>query len=174
MIKHFTFVGETVSADGSLDDTSNGPLGCKIIDRLKAVLNEPEEITFLNYYPLPMNVSEPGSGKGMLADIKYTDDAYFRIFDFRFLEGEAFNKDQYDAKAQVAVVSKDIANKLFESTDVIGRTIEVNHTPYRVVGVVDNVSSITPWAYGQIWLSFDVDNFLWDVTSLRGPFSLAM
>lgn len=164
----------TVSSDGSLDNTSNGPMGIKVIDRLKAVLNEPEEITFLNYYPLPMNVSEPGSSKGMLADIKYTDDAYFRVFDFRFLEGEAFNKDQYDTKAQVAVVSKDIANKLFESINVVGRTLEVNHTPYRIVGVVDNVSTITPWAYGQIWLSFNVDNFLWDVTSFSGPFSLAM
>lgn len=164
----------TVSSDDNSGGTSNGPMGNKVIDHLKAVLNEPEEITFLNYYPLPMSVSEPGSSKGMLADIKYTDDAYFRVFDFRFLEGEAFNKDQYDTKAQVAVVSKDIANKLFESINVVGRTLEVNHTPYRIVGVVNNVSTITPWAYGQIWLSFDADNFLWDTKSLEGYFSLAM
>ncbi|MGL4327834.1 MAG: ABC transporter permease [Tannerellaceae bacterium] len=164
----------SVSDNGRIEDTSNSPMGCKVVDHFKRVLNVPEEITFLNYYPFPVSILEPGSNRGMMADIKYTDDAYFRVFDFQFIKGEAFNKDQYDAKAQVAVVSKDVANEMFESIDIIGNIIDVNHIPYRIVGVVDNVSTITPWAYGQIWLSFDVDNFLWDTSGFTGEFSLAM
>ena len=53
---------------------------------------------------------------------------------------------------------------LFGSTESAGKEFLLNHAPYRVVGVVKDVSTLADSSYGQVWIPFtstDLPNDTW-------------
>ena len=43
---------------------------------------------------------------------------------------------------------------MFQTSDVIGREFLLNHAPYKVAGVVKDVSTLATVAYGQVWVPY--------------------
>lgn len=85
------------------------------------------------------------------ASIKRTDGDYWRILDFRFLEGAPFTAADDAAGAHVAVISDSLRDKLFGVGPAVGRTFEVEGETFRVIGVVPRVSITRTAAYSDIW-----------------------
>ncbi len=81
----------------------------------------------------------------------YTDTAYFKIFDYQFVEGTA-TKVLHGANE--AVITDKQAEKFFGRTNVLGETIEVGKTktPYTITGVV-RAPSFNTHLKSNIWLS---------------------
>jgi putative ABC transport system permease protein len=63
--------------------------------------------------------------------------AYFAIRNIKIEFGRAFTPQEDKAGANVVVLGHDLADRLLEGRDPIGKTIRVNGLPYRVIGVAD-------------------------------------
>jgi putative ABC transport system permease protein len=61
---------------------------------------------------------------------------YFDIKDLPIEQGRAFSAQEVKAGATVAVIGWELADRLFEGRDPIGKEVKVQGIPYRVIGVV--------------------------------------
>lgn len=87
-----------------------------------------------------------------VVDVKETDDQYWKIFNHSFIKGNPFDKAQYEADMKVAVITESTARDFFNTNDVVDREIMINHLPYKIVGVIKDVSSLATEAFGQIFI----------------------
>ncbi len=84
-------------------------------------------------------------------DLKRTDAGYWRICDFRFLEGRPFTAAEDANGAHVAVISEDVRQKLFDGAAAVGRAFTLDGDTYRVIGVVPRVSITRVAAAADVW-----------------------
>lgn len=142
---------------------SNGGMGYKLIKQLFYEMETPEAVTAMDFSPYEslMSVS---SGTAFGANRKGVDDGYWKVMDFTFIEGKPFDKGEFEAGIPVAVLSESIARRLFGTTDVVGREFNIDYLPYRVKGVVKDVSTLATGAYSDVWVPFTSTNtvdFFW-------------
>lgn len=91
--------------------------------------------------------------------IKLTDSNFFRIYSFHFLEGQAFTQSDLESGIRTAVITDELARRLFGSAEgVTGRSFSLNYINYRVCGVVRSASYLTPKSYSQVYLPYTVAN----------------
>lgn len=96
----------------------------------------------------------PG-GKDMFTTYVYsTDAAFFRVFDYSFIAGKPYSEEEFQSGMHYAVLSESMAKKLFNSTDVLSKTVLVNDVDYTVTGVVKDVSPILGRAYAELWIPY--------------------
>ena len=89
--------------------------------------------------------------------VKLTDPAFFRIYAFRFLEGNPFTESDLQSGIRTAVITDDLARRLFGTTEgVVGRSFSLSYVHYRVCGVVRGGSYLTPQSYAQVYLPYSV------------------
>ena len=86
--------------------------------------------------------------------LRYTNADFWRVFDFRFLYGHPFREKEIKEKSNVAVISVNLARELFNQKEAQGKTLHINGQIYRIVGVVENVSSLARNTYAQVWLPY--------------------
>ena len=85
------------------------------------------------------------------ASVKRTDADYWRILDFRFLEGGPFHASDDASGALVAVITDKLRDQLFGGGAAVGKTVEIDGQNFRVVGVVPRVSMTRTVAWSDIW-----------------------
>lgn len=113
----------------------------------------PETVTIYSC----MTVTTPASMPGMPAisiDMRQTDDAFWQVFDFAFVDGKPYDRATFESGRPVAVITGSVARSLFGTTEAVGREFLLNHVPYSVVGVVKDVSTLANSAYGQVWIPY--------------------
>lgn len=133
--------------------TSNGPMSARTARECFQALKTPEAVTVYSVFPASTPVSLPGqSATGV--DLLQTDDVFWKVFDFSFIDGKPFDKATFDAGQPVAVITESVARLLFGTTEVTGSEFLLSHAPYRVAGVVKDVSSLANSAYGQVWVPY--------------------
>lgn len=123
-------------------------------------------------------VSQPGkvraslpAGVKMTADKIETDEAFWKIFQFRFLDGKPFTGSDVQSGLPRVVIAASVARRLFGRTDVTGQHLELNHVDFRVCGVVADVSMLATDAYAQVWIPYtagDAEANSWGY-NLMGP-----
>ncbi len=90
--------------------------------------------------------------------IKMVDPAFFRIYAFRFLEGNPFTDSDLQSGIRTAVITDDLARRLFGSAEgAVGKFFSLSYVQYRVCGVVRGGSYLTPRSYAQVYLPYTVD-----------------
>lgn len=114
-------------------------------ERVSAVYNSWE----LDDYIQPENL-----GSELNVKVKYTDPAFFRIFQFSFLAGKPFSQADFESGIMNAVVGEDLARRLFGTTEVVGKTFSLNYTDCRIVGVVKDASFLTRDSFAQLYLPY--------------------
>ena len=84
------------------------------------------------------------AGKRTAKDVQVTaaTELYFDIRSLVIEEGRAFTGQEVQAGAPVLVLGHDLAEKLFEGQDPIGREVKVFEIPYRVIGVVEKQGNL--------------------------------
>ena len=87
--------------------------------------------------------------------IKMVDPNFFRIYAFRFLEGNPFTEADLQSGIRTAVISDDLARRLFGKVEgVVGQSFSLSYIQYRVCGVVQGGSYLTPRSYAQVYLPY--------------------
>lgn len=133
--------------------TSNGPMSARTARECFQALKTPEAVTVYSVFPASTPVSLPGQ-PATGVDLLQTDDVFWKVFDFSFIDGKPFDKATFDAGQPVAVITESVARTLFGTTEVTGSEFLLSHAPYRVAGVVKDVSLLANSAYGQVWVPY--------------------
>jgi putative ABC transport system permease protein len=90
-------------------------------------------------------------GEKIETQVKRTDGAYWRIMDFRFLEGGPYTQADDDNANFVAVITDELRKKLYGGAPAVGKTFDLEGRRYKVVGVVPAVSLTRVAAFSEIW-----------------------
>lgn len=103
-----------------------------------AGLEGTEKHTYFTFWPTTYNVGLK-KGKTFPMSARFTDEAYWKLYDFKFLYGKPYDEAACNAGEKKVVVSRSVARKLFQEDDVVGREIMVSFVPYTICGVVEDV-----------------------------------
>lgn len=63
---------------------------------------------------------------------------FFEMFDVPFLYGQPWTLDDDESRASVAVIGRELNDKLFNGENSVGRSIQLDDNLYQVVGVIDD------------------------------------
>ncbi|WP_455673794.1 ABC transporter permease [Phocaeicola sp.] len=88
-------------------------------------------------------------------DYRYTDPEFWKVYQFRFIDGRPFTEaDRKEEGSEAVVVSADVARKLFGTEKAAGNNVLMNRRPKRIVGVVEDVSLTAVHTYAQMWTMY--------------------
>ncbi|MDE6340945.1 MAG: ABC transporter permease [Muribaculaceae bacterium] len=144
-------------------NSSNGGMGYNLIRQTFYEMKLPEAVGCFTWTNTESHLSVPGKTP-FGAMRKDTDHGFFNVMDFTFLSGKPFTEADVESGLQVAVINETLARKLFDTTDCVGREFSIDHVPYRVSGVVKDVSNMTSHAEADLWVpltSNGTDKFTW-------------
>lgn len=99
-------------------------------------------------------VQPDNSDEQVPARVKYVDDGFWKVFNFSFLDGKPFTEADMQSGIQTVAICESFARQLFGTTDVTGKYISLNFEPYRICGVVKDVSYITDHTFAQLWMPY--------------------
>ena len=140
----------------NVNTQGNGPISYKTAKACFKEMTVPQEVSIANRRET-MLASRSG-GEAVSSNVMQCDDAFWRVFRFDFLAGKPFDKADFDAGATKAVISEDIARQLFGTSDAVGKTFLLNHSPYQIAGVVRPISELAQFAYSQVWIPMSSTN----------------
>lgn len=116
-------------------------------------LKTPEAVTAVSHTEATIVTSTDGARR-MKCDLKKTDANYWKVFAFHFLSGYPFTQSDVESNIPSAVVSRKVARRLFGKEEVVGEQININRMPYRITGVVADVSILANFGYAQVWVPY--------------------
>ena len=99
-------------------------------------------------------VSIPGKRLYRPYTIKFTDAGFWNIFSFRFLAGQAFTEADFLSGIPRAVISEGTAKRMYGTKEVVGKSLILNYTEYRICGVVEDVTRAAWTAFSEIWVPY--------------------
>ena len=67
---------------------------------------------------------------------------YFKVRGLGIEEGRAFSQQEVVAGRAVAVIGKELSDRLFADLDPLGRDIQIRSIPYRIIGVAETRGNI--------------------------------
>lgn len=134
--------------------SSSGP-GMAVIDMIFRKLETPEDMGLFTRFNDEQTVGVPGEGTEIV-DTKRTDEGYFRIYDFDFIAGAPYDSADVTSHLRKAVITRSLARRFYNDVNrAVGSDIEIDDVPYRITGVVADVSPVTDKAYSQVWMPLE-------------------
>ena len=93
-------------------------------------------------------------GRKVSSGLKRTDDEFWRILQFEFVEGGPYGTVDVAEARFVAVINRTTRQRIFDGRDAVGQTLEADGQRFRVVGVVEDVSELRSVPYADIWVPY--------------------
>ncbi len=141
--------------------SNTGPPSFYFLNTYVSKLKTPERMAISSIY-VPTNTYV--NNKKLVINIKYTNDQYWDVLQYQFLEGKPFNKTQLTNGEKVAVISEETRDSYFgKGVAAAGKYIETDNVEYRVIGVVKDVPVTRVFAYGDMYVPYTLSK-----TDLRG------
>ncbi|MBR1666870.1 MAG: ABC transporter permease [Bacteroidaceae bacterium] len=90
---------------------------------------------------------------------KFTDPNFFRLYEFKFVEGKPYDEENLKNADRCVVITDAVAKKLYGTTQgVVGQSLQLNYLPYRVVGIVKEVSPLLKDSSADIYMPYTVED----------------
>jgi putative ABC transport system permease protein len=91
--------------------------------------------------------------------VNYTNADFFKIYQYDFLEGRPFTKQDVENKEPVCVISDDLAEIYFgKGVSAVGKMVNVEQFgTRRVVGVIRGANQLTPDSYAQLFMPYTLN-----------------
>lgn len=122
------------------------PLGFKLIDKYLKPLPGVEAVSAAT---MPETVSVYQEGRVSELLMRRTDAEYWKILDFKVLQGRLPDQADVDQGRFVAVVNASTARKLFPGLPALDQKISIGGQFFTVIGVVEDAMHIN--AFADIW-----------------------
>lgn len=115
-----------------------------------------------------------GNGEFIEAVTNKTNADFFKIYEYEFLEGRAFTKQEVKALDMVCVIGDGFAERLFgKGIEAVGKTVNLeNSYELRVVGVFRQGSQLAPDSYADLFMPYTLDHFIYSDSPYVGNFSI--
>ena len=65
-----------------------------------------------------------------------TESTYLGVRNWELLRGAFFTKKDVQSMSRVAILGRKVARRLFGFADPVGRWVQINHSPFRVIGIL--------------------------------------
>ncbi|HWW39059.1 ABC transporter permease [Pedobacter sp.] len=115
------------------------------------------------------------NNKKIVINYKYTNADYWRVLEYRFLEGKPYAEQQIVNAERVAVISETTKKAYFGNMPgVVGQYISADEVNYRVIGVVSNVAKTMRNFAGDMFLPYTVSKENYTKPDLMGPYSAVL
>lgn len=145
-----------VSLDPDNTSESSGNLDYSTAKDLYENLKGVEKVAYISDSSWDFSGLLKIKGKPALkSSIKKVDGNYWQIYNFKFLEGKPFTEDDCLGTTRKMVISRRTANKIFGTTEAVGREIGIDGNSYLVCGVVENVNPILENTFADAYLMLD-------------------
>lgn len=144
------YIQYQIEKDTVKDSWNSGSIDYKIYREYLADMSTPEYVSLC--MSLTMPVGKEGEDETIKADVKVTNAYYWNILDFVFIEGKPYGQEEFESGVAQAVISETMAKQLFKGEQALGQTLEINYSPYRIVGIVKDVSPVFNVASSSIWV----------------------
>jgi putative ABC transport system permease protein len=139
---------DRMSMSGDRSNWNSGP-GYKFLDvyardlpgieGMSVISNSSDAVSFKN-------------GRKEVYSTRYTDAEFWNVMQFSFVEGAAFTHENDVNANRVAVISEAARLRFFGEEPGLGKTIELDATEYRVIGVVQDVPFYRVNSAAHVWL----------------------
>ncbi len=149
---------------------SISPMSKNVFDGLYGNLKTPEAVTSYIFITSAQLVSVHGK-PSFSVDVRGTDADYWRVFDFTFVDGRPFDESEFKAEQKVAVITESMARRLFGTTKCAGREFLMAYSPFKVCGVVKDVSTPAYYAYAEMWMPHTLNH---DYEEFSGSLSVTI
>jgi len=123
--------------------------GFKLLDRYARNLPGVERMTITGN---PEEVYSYQGGSRVKLFIRRSDAEYWRVLDFRFLEGGPFTDQDVSTGSFVAVINASTRDRFFGGPPAVGRTIEADGQHFRVIGVVPDVPILRQISFAELFV----------------------
>jgi putative ABC transport system permease protein len=129
---------------GEENDWTSNP-GYKLLD---GVLRDLPGVERLSLFTTSATRLYWNRGEKVELDLKFTDEAFWKVYEFPLLEGRFYDRAEVDAAEPVAVISRSARERIFGTGPTTGPLVLQNRS-YRVVGVVEDVPVYNKPAAGR-------------------------
>lgn len=135
--------------------TQSGPMSYYFLDKYTSGLKTPENVAIFSVFRATNTYV---NNKKLVVDQKYTNEAFWEVLKFDFMEGKPYTRKQIESSEKVAVITRDLKKQYFgDAASVIGRYIEADDIRYRVIGVVRDVPVTMPHSHADMYLPYTVN-----------------
>ncbi len=146
--------------------------GYAFLDRYVRPLQTAENVTVFS--DVDYRGHQGGAEEGHVGVIM-TDEAYWEVFRFDFIQGRPYGPEEVETGDFVAVISSGFGKRFFGSEAVIGKSVPIDGQNYRVVGVVADVRATRRRHSGEIWVPVTTaPPETWRTYKLLGDFMAAV
>jgi len=129
--------------------SQNGPASYYFLDHYVNTLKTPEKVAIGSLFS-PVNTYV--NDKKLVINIKYTNEGWWDVLQYKFVEGKPYTQQQIDNAEHVAVISEDLKKEYFgDEQNVVGKYIEADNLKYRVAGVVQSVAVTMLDSYADLF-----------------------
>lgn len=77
-----------------------------------------------------------GAARAFYADARYASADFFAMFDVPFFRGHGWDAADDDKQARVAVISRELADKLYGADHALGQDLHLGKESFRIIGVI--------------------------------------
>jgi putative ABC transport system permease protein len=127
----------------------NSAAGYRLLDRYARNLPGVERMGIVS---VPVEVQSYPGGARVDFTLRRADAEYWRILDFTFVEGGPFTDQDVANASFVAVINVATRDRFFGGRPALGRTIDADNQRFRVIGVIENVSTTRPVSSGDMFV----------------------
>ncbi len=146
----------------------NGGPSFYFINRYVSTLKTPEKIAVFSGNNATNSYT---NNKKMVNSLRYTNDVFWDVLQFNFIEGKPYNKQQLNSAEKVAVISDDVRKAYFgEDATAVGKYIETDNVQYRVIGVVKSMP-FSSNVFADIYVPYTLTKEDLKNTGLMGGYS---
>ena len=111
------------------------------------------------------------NNKKLVIAYKYTNADYWKVLNYKFLEGRPYGDQEIKSAERVAVITEETKEAYFgDVKSVIGQYISADNINYRVIGVVENVSGSVRNLTGDMYIPYTLSTDSKD-TGLMGTYN---
>lgn len=135
----------------------NGYLSLRTVKECLLPMKTPEAVSFFSPCRSQL-ASLPGGKEKKDCLMLFTDDVFWKVFNFDFISGSPYTHEEVASGIKKAVITETMARRLYGTTDAAGKTVMISYKPYTVSGVVKDVSVIARTAYAEAWLPYSSVN----------------
>lgn len=112
-------------------------------------------VSYVSFFPSSVDVVIDGQPP-LAATGMNVDGNFWKMYDFKFITGRPFTEDELlDVTTPPIILSEKTARKIFDTTDVTGRSVNIGGVIYYVTGVVEDVNPILRNTWADVYLPLD-------------------
>ena len=110
-------------------NTGSAGMCYSLAKKLYGNLDGVEEISYNSSWLDPLD-AKGTTGKTITAQVRNTDEGFWRLYDFELLDGRYYDAEEVEAGRNVAVITEKTARDLFGSDEVIGQHFQLDHNDF--------------------------------------------